>query len=88
MYVKREIEEKILLWIENKEILAITGPRQCGKTTLIKRIKEIISQKYKEHNIHYISFEDELERIKFEKDPQQYIALYILNNEKHFFLLD
>ncbi|MEK6867789.1 MAG: ATP-binding protein [Nanoarchaeota archaeon] len=88
MYVKRDIEKKLFLWLENKEILAIIGPRQCGKTTLLKRIQEVLFEKHKEGCVHYISFEDELERITFEKDPQTYIASYINSEEKHFFLLD
>lgn len=88
MYIKREIEKKILPWLENKEIIAIIGPRQCGKTTLLRKLQEMISAKYKESAIYYVSFEDDLERLKFEKDPQQYISSFVKENKKYFFLLD
>ena len=38
MYYKREIEEKIEQYLETPEIIAIFGPRQVGKTTLLKEI--------------------------------------------------
>jgi predicted AAA+ superfamily ATPase len=39
-YINREIEEKINKLIERKEIIGIRGPRQAGKTTLLKNIYE------------------------------------------------
>ena len=38
MYIKRDIEDKIAKYIHTPEILAIVGPRQSGKTTLISHI--------------------------------------------------
>ena len=36
MYIHREIEESILKALENNPIVALIGPRQCGKSTLVK----------------------------------------------------
>lgn len=38
MFVQREIEEKVRKSLNNSPVTAILGPRQCGKTTLIKKI--------------------------------------------------
>ncbi len=39
MYIKRAIEDKLLLLLENFPALAILGPRQVGKTTLAREIQ-------------------------------------------------
>ena len=38
MYYKRELEDKIKTYIDKPEIIAVLGPRQVGKTTLLKEI--------------------------------------------------
>ncbi len=40
MYYKRDLEEKIKAYIDKPEIIAVLGPRQVGKTTLLKKIYE------------------------------------------------
>lgn len=40
MYVKRNIQDKILELNKMYKIILITGPRQIGKTTMLKAIKE------------------------------------------------
>jgi uncharacterized protein len=39
MFISRKIEEDILFSIENFPVTAIIGPRQCGKSTLVKNLK-------------------------------------------------
>jgi len=86
-FVEREREKEIIKWLDSKEILAIRGPRQSGKTTILNKIMEMLKEKGKK--VHYISFEDDLEREKFEKNPKGYIEYYIgEDREKSFFLLD
>lgn len=88
MYVERDIEKDIVRWLESREILAIRGPRQSGKTTLLKRLVDILGKKHRKERIHYISLESDLERRRFESDPQRYIDYYLGGRGKHFFLLD
>lgn len=102
VYIKREIEDEIIKWLDSKEIIAIRGTRQCGKTTFLKRISEIlISKKVSKDNIHMISLEDDFEKEKFEKNPKEYVKYFIghdiiddMRNDigskssKHYFLLD
>ncbi len=87
--IERELEPKVLQWLDRKEIIAIRGPRQCGKTTLLKKLAELLhAQGIADTNIHYLTFEDDVEKEKFEKNPLDYITLQITNKERHFFLMD
>ena len=89
-YIQREIESDVLKWLDKKEVIAIRGTRQCGKTTLLKRIIEIlIERKIPKDKIHFISFEDDSEKEKFEKNHRDYVNYYLNNDKsKHFFLFD
>jgi len=87
-YVEREIEKDLGRWLEEREMLAIRGPRQSGKTTLLERMKEMaLSRGIDEKQIHYISFEDDLVRLKFEKDAKEFVRSYIAAG-KNYFLFD
>ncbi|MFT4304655.1 MAG: ATP-binding protein [Candidatus Woesearchaeota archaeon] len=52
VYIYRKLEKTLKKYMDRKEILAVIGPRQAGKTTLIKHIL----QDYK--NVNYINFDD------------------------------
>jgi len=71
MYYKRELEEKIEEYIETPEIIAIFGPRQVGKTTLLKEYYSRVK------NPVFLTFEDIELKILFEEDIKSFIALYI-----------
>ena len=89
VYIERELEKEIKKWVESREILAIRGARQSGKTTLLARIKDMLKNKgVDEERIHYISFEDDITRIKFEEDVKEFIEFHMSSKEKHYFLLD
>lgn len=88
-YIERELEEYIEKWLDSREIIAIRGPRQSGKTTLLLRIKDMLKTKNTdEKRIHYISLEDDLTRLKFEEDPKEFIEAHLTSKGKHYFLLD
>jgi len=88
--IEREIEPEILKWIDSKEIIAIRGTRQCGKTTFLKKLSELLIKRgVKKENIHFLTFEDDFEKSKFEKNPREYINYHKSNLPgKHFFLFD
>lgn len=44
MYIKRVIEDKLLLLLDNFPAIAILGSRQVGKTTLVKEIRKQLSK--------------------------------------------
>ena len=50
--VERRVEKEIIKWIDSKEILAIRGPRQSGKTTLLYKIMNFLKERGKER-IHF-----------------------------------
>lgn len=71
MYYKRDLEEKIEQYLETSEIIAIFGPRQVGKTTLLKHFYDKVS------NPVFLTFEDVELKILFEEDIKSFIALYV-----------
>ncbi len=89
-FIRREKEGEILRWLDEKEIIAIRGPRQSGKTTLLFRLMKILEKKrINKKRIHFITLEDDFEKDKFEKDPNAYIKYYVADDkERHFFLID
>ncbi len=70
MYYKRKIESTILHNLKNKEILAIIGARQCGKTTTLKTIADTLPDSI------WLSFENRAVLQMFEKDPDQFYEQY------------
>jgi uncharacterized protein len=57
MYIQRKIHPDLKKHLNRKEYTIITGPRQCGKTSLIKAIYNELQAKNKE--VAYITFEDQ-----------------------------
>ena len=45
VYIKRDIENELVKWLDGREIIAIRGPRQCGKTTLLIQLKKLLKEK-------------------------------------------
>ena len=88
-YVPREIETDILRWLHAPEIIVIRGPRQSGKTTLLRRLSAVLEEKYGAENVHVLTFEDELERRRFEENPREVVQFYGgSGGKKQAFLLD
>lgn len=99
-YIRRKLQSEIEKWINRPEILAIRGPRQSGKTTLLEHLKLFLTNENKivPENIIYLSFEDKSKLANFSKDPAAYIESFlkrdskVINNdlkrEKYYFLLD
>jgi predicted AAA+ superfamily ATPase len=87
-YIEREIEKKILSFINDKEVIALCGPRQSGKSTLLRKIGLFLQEKYGQDNVFFVDFEDEIEKLKFETDPKEYLKFYLRKKNKVFILLD
>jgi len=80
MYIPRFIEDKIRKYLHTPEIIAVIGPRQSGKTTLLSHLqKEMESSRM-------ITFEDVDIRLLFEQDIHTFIDLYV--KPSHFLLID
>jgi len=54
-YIPRTIETNLKPFLKRKEVIAIKGPRQAGKTTLLKRLEEELGKK---ERIKFITFEN------------------------------
>jgi predicted AAA+ superfamily ATPase len=79
MYYKRDLEGKIENYLNTQEIIAIFGPRQVGKTTLLKHFYEKVA------NPIFLTFEDIELKLLFEEDIKSFIELYI-NPYEHIFI--
>ncbi len=79
MYIKRYLEDLILKYLDKPEIIAIVGPRQCGKTTLLKEIADKVSGDI------FISFEDQSILSLFNNNLDDFINIYI-KGKKYIFI--
>lgn len=79
MYIKRKLEGKILKYLDSPEIIAVVGPRQCGKSTMLRKILG------KLENISMVNFEDRSALSMFDKNIDDFIALYV-ENKKYLFI--
>jgi uncharacterized protein len=77
IYVQRDLEEKILKYIKTREIIAVIGARQSGKTTLLKKIFNGLQTDKK----NFINFEDREILGLFTNDIKSFAELYVKDNE-------
>ncbi|MCL5674209.1 MAG: ATP-binding protein [Candidatus Omnitrophica bacterium] len=70
MYIKRTLEGKIRNYLDKPEILAIIGPRQSGKTTLLKKVAGELKE------VSYVDFEDRDILKLFNSDIKTFYNLY------------
>ncbi len=75
MYVRRELEDKIMKFIKRREIIAIVGARRCGKTTLMKKIFQDLK------NSKFISFDNQEILQMFNTDVNLFIKTYVENTD-------
>lgn len=73
-YYKRDLEDEICKYLSVKEIIAIVGVRQCGKTTLMKKIADDLSP---ENKTNLISFDDFSVLQLFEEDIDAFVEIYV-----------
>ncbi len=79
MYFKRKLEDQILKYLNSPEIIAVLGPRQCGKTTLLKKIYEDLKEAV------FITFEDKGVLDMFENNPKDFVEIYV-KSKKYLFI--
>ena len=66
-YQERSIQKKIAELAQFYKIVVVSGPRQSGKTTLVKKLFK---------HYEYINLEDIDERTMAEEDPRNFLASY------------
>ncbi|MFB6207982.1 MAG: ATP-binding protein [Candidatus Nanohaloarchaea archaeon] len=79
-YVKRDLGEEIQKYMDAPEIIAVVGPRQAGKTTLLKEIESGLE------NSNFVSFEDRDVLRLFEEDEKEFAELHL--EEYDYLLID
>jgi len=79
-YIKRDLQQVIRNNLTRPEIIAIIGPRQSGKTTLMRYIFNTLE------NAEFISFEDRKILELFIEDEKTFADLYVKNN--HYLFID
>jgi len=63
-YLSRVVREALL----DSPVVLVNGPRQCGKTTLVKLLGT-------ELGYDYVSFDDEVQRASAQRDPVGFLDL-------------
>lgn len=74
-YIRRDIEDVIVQSCKKSPAIAVTGPRQSGKTTLLQHLFR------KTHN--YVTFDDPLNRERALDDPK----LFLESQGRHVILI-
>lgn len=73
-YIQRDIMPDLIRWLEEREALVVTGPRQAGKSTLLKALIKFLLEKRKVRgkDIFYFNLDD-ARIIKFLSTPEDFI---------------
>lgn len=79
MYIKRNLESTILRYLLDPEIIAVVGPRQSGKTTMVEHLMEGLDGKSVS-----VSFDDQRILSMFERETDDFIKAYVKGYEYLF----
>ncbi len=69
------METEIEKYMGSKEMLAVVGPRQCGKTTMINRILD--REEAKGKIVSRVSFDDQKVLGVFERDIDSFVEIHV-----------
>ncbi|MDD6807994.1 MAG: ATP-binding protein [Oscillospiraceae bacterium] len=67
-YIKRDIEDKILALSKEYSCILVTGPRQVGKTTVLKQLMDSSRE--------YVTLDDMEERSLAKRDPAMFLQVH------------
>jgi len=67
-YIKRDIEDKIIALSKEYSCILITGPRQVGKTTVLRKLMD--------DNREYVTLDDMDERSLAKRDPAMFLQMH------------
>jgi predicted AAA+ superfamily ATPase len=70
-YISRAIESTLLKYLKIFPVIGLTGPRQSGKSTLLKHL---LSENYR-----YVTFDNQSIVDAFYADPNQFMKQYSNN---------
>jgi hypothetical protein len=83
---KRDIEASMLKWMDRREAYAIKGPRQSGKTTLLRILEDVLRERG--INTAFLNFEDPDVLEAFETNPREYVKSFLVKEGRYCFLMD
>jgi predicted AAA+ superfamily ATPase len=88
--IERKIyTDKIKGFFDKEQIKIITGVRRCGKSEILKLVKQEALKITDEDHIIFINFEDsEFDEIKTYKDLNKYIVDKMKDDKKYYIFLD
>lgn len=78
-YYTRDLEENILKYTPKREMIAVIGTRQCGKTTLISKILDGLEAEGK--RISRVSFDHVTDLELFETDLTSFVQLHVRDRD-------
>ena len=67
-YIRRALEKSVLEYLELFPVIGLTGPRQSGKSTMLKKL---LGSRYR-----YVSFDDLNAVDRFHSDPEGFMETY------------
>ncbi len=74
VYITRGLEKELRRYISSKEMLAVVGPRQCGKSTMVNKVLDDLEQKGKK--VSRVSFDNIKVLQLFEHEPDSFYEQY------------
>lgn len=77
-YIERDLEKELRKYLYKKEIIAVVGARQCGKTTLLHNFLSDLRNK------EILSFDDQDILDIFSNDIKQFVELYVKGRDYLF----
>lgn len=82
MVYDRELLNAVKPFLKRKEYIAITGPRQSGKTTFLGLLQDYLTNELNipSDSIRTVTFEDRRFLAQFESDPISFITSYLKKN--------
>lgn len=74
LYIQRDIMPDLVRWLDDRETLVVIGPRQAGKSTLLKALIKFLleERKIESKDIFYFNLDD-VRIIKFLSAPEDFI---------------
>lgn len=88
--IERTLLAEIERWMDRREILAIKGPRQAGKTTLLKLASEWLRKERGVDDSHvvYLTLEDRELLDGLSQNPKDFVKRLLVDGRRHYLLVD
>ena len=89
MLYKRKIQQEINNWLLKDEIIILNGPRQVGKTSLLKLlISDLKDKQTKQEQIVYLNLEELDILDELNSSPKNILNYIKVKNKKAYFFID